>query len=626
MELGGVVLKHRITLIILASISVLCILIGAMTLQYKANITDNFEKNMRVAPYYHLSDDFIKQTKKVLNEELEFVKSRKDLKWGYYWLSQLYFYSDEYKVSNDYLFRALQLSNTGSKRLQVMIYMAISSNFYLLGDFEKSQEYYEMAQQDAIKNRDLSLLADVYQSRAKLYVNSLSRLDAVANLAQLATYLDLTPMRVIETNLLMMEISLISHNYEGVMYYLYQSWLLAQDQESEMLEQYILYLGAMAHYSEGRFEKSMELLKVIGEEIYEVDPMGYLYFFINSYYQVYGYETSVQFLTELKEKYSDEIEDYYGMLMSNLYISEGLYEQALESLETVKDDNCFRLWRKAIELEGMRKLNSTVDLYAEYEDLLNASRQSSLPITSVYFIYSNAKECLSEIQGANLTYADEFSILQDHLKEPSFEEVKQVMDIKKDKSSAQRWGVLLIGVVGLGCLASGYVHQRRVIGRLQKEVSYSKKMDTLTQSLNYEWLDEEIYSLVKAHESLQIMLFDLGFLDKYSEVYGYKERNRVLRQMVDLLKANFPTGFVVRYNGPQFIVLMFDQQEDMDKKMNQAIEAFGALKIKFNTGTEKGQLLMKASGLSYELSHPFDLDRCLREVQQQLQSLMQEDE
>ena len=507
-----------------------------------------------------------------------------------------------------------------------MIYMAISSNFYLLGDFEKSQEYYEMAQQDAIKNRDLSLLADVYQSRAKLYVNSLSRLDAVANLAQLATYLDLTPMRVIETNLLMMEISLISHNYEGVMYYLYQSWLLAQDQESEMLEQYILYLGAMAHYSEGRFEKSMELLKVIGEEIYEVDPMGYLYFFINSYYQVYGYETSVQFLTELKEKYSDEIEDYYGMLMSNLYISEGLYEQALESLETVKDDNCFRLWRKAIELEGMRKLNSTVDLYAEYEDLLNASRQSSLPIMSVYFIYSNAKECLSEIQGANLTYADEFSILQDHLKEPSFEEIKQVMDIKKDKSSAQRWGVLLIGVVGLGCLASGYVHQRRVIGRLQKEVSHSKKMDTLTQSLNYEWLDEEIYSLVKAHESLQIMLFDLGFLDKYSEVYGYKERNRVLRQMVDLLKANFPTGFVVRYNGPQFIVLMFDQQEDMDKKMNQAIEAFGALKIKFNTGTEKGQLLMKASGLSYELSHPFDLDRCLREVQQQLQSLMQEDE
>ena len=65
MELGGVVLKHRITLIILASISVLCILIGAMTLQYKANITDNFEKNMGVAPYYHLSDDFIKQTKKV---------------------------------------------------------------------------------------------------------------------------------------------------------------------------------------------------------------------------------------------------------------------------------------------------------------------------------------------------------------------------------------------------------------------------------------------------------------------------------------------------------------------------------------------------------------------------------
>lgn len=63
-----------------------------------------------------------------------------------------------------------------------MIYMGISNNYYLLGDFKQSQHYYEKAQQYAIDCQELSLLADVYESRAKLYVNSISRLDAVANL------------------------------------------------------------------------------------------------------------------------------------------------------------------------------------------------------------------------------------------------------------------------------------------------------------------------------------------------------------------------------------------------------------------------------------------------------------
>ena len=138
MDLGGVALKRRFTIIILALISVFILLIGVVSHQYKMTRTDKFEHNFEMAQYYHLDSKFIKQQKKYLNEELEFVKSRQELQQGYYWLSQLHYYSNEYEKSNDYLFRALSVANTESNKLQIMIYMGISNNYYLLGDFKQS--------------------------------------------------------------------------------------------------------------------------------------------------------------------------------------------------------------------------------------------------------------------------------------------------------------------------------------------------------------------------------------------------------------------------------------------------------------------------------------------------------
>ena len=626
MDLGGVALKRRFTIIILALISVFILLIGVVSHQYKMTRTDKFEHNFEMAQYYHIDSKYIKKQKKYLNEELEFVKSRQELQQGYYWLSQLHYYSNEYEKSNDYLFRALSVANTESNKLQIMIYMGISNNYYLLGDFKQSQLYYEKAQQYAIDCQELSLLADVYESRAKLYVNSLSRLDAVANLAQLANYLDLTPMRIIETNLLMMEISLISHNYEGVMYYLYQSWMLAQDQNNKMLEQYILYLGAMAYYAEERYEGTFELLRVIDKTMYDIDPVGYLYFLMNSYYQLHGYDESIKFLNEIREQESGVIDDYYDLLQTDLLISEGQYEEALKLLETAAVDEYSKLWRKTLELEVKRNLNVDIDLYSEYETLLEQSRTGALSTVSVYFIYSQAKDYLSQIRGNSVPYANEFYLDQEYLKEPSFEDVDQIMNLKDSSEKKQMFKLNALILIGVGILMSGYFYQRRVISRLKREIEHSKKIDALTQSLSYEWLDEEIHSLIKEHETLQVMLFDLESFQKYNDTYGYMAGNRILRQTVDLLKSTFDEGFVVRYNGHQFIVMLFDQEACIHEKMNQAIEAFHALDIRFNTGITKGQLLMRASGLSYQLSNHFDLDRCLKEVQRHMKSLKDEDE
>lgn len=433
-------------------------------------------------------------------------------------------------------------------------------------------------------------------------------------------------MRLIETNLLMMEISLISHNYEGVMYYLYQSWMLAQDQNNKMLEQYILYLGAMAYYAEERYEGTFELLRIIDKNMYDIDPMGYLYFLINSFYQLHGYDASLKFLNEIVEQEPGAIDDYYDLLTIDLLISEGHYEEAQKLLETVEVDKHSKLWRKTLELEIKRNLNVDIDLYSEYEALLAKSRTGALPTVSVYFIYSHAKDYLSQIRGTSVPYASEFHLDQEYLEEPSFEDIDQLMQLKDASEKKQMRKIVGLILMVVGILGSGYVYQRRLISRLKKEIEHSKKIDVLTQSLSYEWLDEEIHSLIKEHETLQVMLFDLKSLQKYNDTYGYMAGNRVLRQVVELLKSTFDEGFVVRYNGHQFIVMLFDQEACIHDKMNQAIEDFRALDIRFNTGTTKGQLLMKASGLSYQLSNHFDLDGCLKEVQRHMKSLNGEDE
>ena len=99
------------------------------------------------------------------------------------------------------------------------------------------------------------------------------------------------------------------------------------------------------------------------------------------------------------------------------------------------------------------------------------------------------------------------------------------------------------------------------------------------------------------------------------------DKERLKNRLYKVLKNEFKDGWVIRYNGHQFLVIMFNQQESIDKRMKQAIEAFRALQIQFVTELSKGQLLIRASGLCQTLTKDFNLDSCLKELEQRLQYL-----
>lgn len=376
--LGGLVLKYNVRAIIRGLIIVMIGTIGILVHNYTRNSVDYCVNGIGLQRDYYLDDELIENYKQVISKKLGYVKSRDDLKRAYCGMGYLYFFSSNYRESNEYFKKALAIETHVSDELQLMLYMGVSNNYYMLGEVENSQEYYEKAQRFAIDKGNELLLADVYQTRAGLYKN---------------------------------------------------------------------------------------------------------------------------------------------------------------------------------------------------------------------------------------------------LEEPSFDDFHDMMALKLTSHLYHKRLVFGASCVGGLVLIGSILYYVIVTRNLKKKLESQTQMDVLTETMSYEWLHEEISFVGDSHACCQWMLFDLVSFHKYNQTYGYLEGNYALRKTADLLKNEFKDGWVIRYNGHQFLVIMFNQQESIDKRMKQAIEAFRALQIQFVTELSKGQLLIRASGLCQTLTKDFNLDSCLKELEQRLQYL-----
>lgn len=621
MSLGGLVLKRNIWAIIGLSIIVMIGMIGIMIHNYTKNSVDYFVRGIELQQDYYLDDELIENYTQLIGEKLEYVKSRGELKKAYCWMGYLYFFSSDYRASNEYFLKALAIEKQVSDELQVMLYMGVSNNYYMLGELENSQEYYEKAQIFAIEKGNELLLADVYQTRALLYKNSISRLDVAVNLLWLSLYLEANPIRVIEIDLMMTEICLLKEDFEGMLYYLQQAWVLAEEYDQQSLSKYTLYLASIAYYFEGQYERTIQILQHLNQQAFNYDSMGSLYFLAYSYYQLEGYEKAVSVLERYRENEGQSLNLYCDLVMIDLLMTEGQYDQAKERLVKLEVNGHSKLWKRLLELKLMQYLELEIDLLTEYESLLHESRFSLVPSISLYFIYATAQHYFSYSESTEIFNLEDFNLNEESLKEPSFDEFHEMIALKVTSRLYKKRLVLGVSFVGGLVLIGSILYHVIVTRNLKKKLEYQIQMDPLTETMSYEWLHEEVSFIRGSHSCCQLMLFDLESFHKYNETYGYLAGNYVLRRTAYLLKNEFKDGWVIRYNGHQFLVVMLNQQESMDNRMKQAIEAFRALQIQFVTGLSKGQLLIRASGSCRTLTKDFNLDSCLKEMEQRLQYL-----
>ncbi len=295
------------------------------------------------------------------------------------------FFSGEYEQSNEYFLRSLEIDGIQSDKIQVMIYMGISNNYYMLRQVEKSDEYYKKAQDFAIEKQSNSLLAHVYLARARMYTNMMSQLDVALDLVNLSLYLETGELEEIECNVLLAEIAMLKGDYKAMIAYLQQAWIISKEYHYSELIEYILFVAGIGYYLDEQYEVTIKTFEYLVDELSFSNEFMTIYFLCSSYAHLEGYDSAINVLN--RYALEGDNKTYIDLSKAMLLINEGSYSKAKQILDTIEADSTPGLLKRLLELKLKFVFEPEEDLLAEYQLLLEESRSTLQPSVISFFIY-----------------------------------------------------------------------------------------------------------------------------------------------------------------------------------------------------------------------------------------------
>lgn len=105
---------------------------------------------------------------------------------------------------------------------------------------------------------------------------------------------------------------------------------------------------------------------------------------------------------------------------------------------------------------------------------------------------------------------------------------------------------------------------RQEVARLRREHAEAREQsirDALTASYNRRYLDQRLLEVVEQQRGgpagFAVALVDLDWFKKVNDTFGHLVGDRVLQQVVELLKVGLPEGgFCARYGGEEFVLIL----------------------------------------------------------------------
>ena len=76
---------------------------------------------------------------------------------------------------------------------------------------------------------------------------------------------------------------------------------------------------------------------------------------------------------------------------------------------------------------------------------------------------------------------------------------------------------------------------------------------------------------------------------------------------------------MTRYNSHRFLVAITDIDQSIEQRIMNVIQTFEDLDIKCVTDLTSGKLLLRGTGVCYTLTKDFNLDECMKILEQRLQ-------
>ena len=572
---------------------------------------------------HNLSVDFISEKEQAIYEKLENVETRNQLKDYYYGLGYLKFFLDEYELSNEWFLKALEINSYWNHDLQAMLMVGVSNNYYLLSNELESDKYYQMAIDVAMKNYDDELLARIFRSRASLYMNRFESLDHAARLINFARYLETDTIFQAECEVLMAQIYMINQDYPMMYQSLQQAWIGAMHYEETDLLTEINFLSAIAYFLSGHYQQAIECVDYfLGQQVDQYREEMLLILGYSQYY-LEGYDSAIQVLNQYQSEMSGNI-NYYQLAKVGLLVNEGRHEEANYLLQQVKSTDATRHLETIYHLVLSEAFGTEINWNKEYQQILDEFKSfSKYSLTDFIFNGLNDRSIRANTDIDESLMLDEYLLLSKQSSDLktenlSLNELYQLIYCKQLKTEQMQQNFLVISIALIVLFLGRSIYFSYHKRQLKSQLNFQKTRDPLTQTLTYESVDEEIRILKGSQCEIQLILFDIKSLQKYNDTYGYLAGNQVIKRAAYLLRNDFPNAWISRYSSHRFLVAMIDTDESVDDRIMNVMKDFEDLNIQCVTDLSSRKLLLMGSGACYTLTKDFNLDECIKVLEQQL--------
>ena len=144
---------------------------------------------------------------------------------------------------------------------------------------------------------------------------------------------------------------------------------------------------------------------------------------------------------------------------------------------------------------------------------------------------------------------------------------------------------------------------------LKRLIQESKGIDSLTKTLTKKELYQQLEFELGESKEFCFLVIDIDDFTSYNESFGYLAGDEILKEIATLLKTSFPSAYISRHLGQQFIVVI---PYESDECLQEAITSV-MREMETNASLTEKRVLTLCMGVSKgPLMNVMDIDEQIK--------------
>lgn len=498
----------------------------------------------------------------------------------------------------EYLNEAVTYTNNKDfKEIDILIHNEIASNYTYLGDMSKSNEYFQLAEEMALKKRYNEQLSNIYYKRAKVLVNNNINLKEIIDLAKKSLSFTNKPLKKIQCNIFLASLYRVNGVFDVAMEHSIEALDLAiQNNNNTYRNKAVISFGENSYVQndynnliyiyesllhEGQLKDIENITTVLG---YLVEVYGEIGDYDKAEQYMYQYLDIINDLNKV-DKVKDLIWIYnkYSKVKineQNLELAIEYYKKAIQLYEDEKHISKgymnFDIARIGIELDYLKNKDYRLTL-ERYEKLLEEMDSIGMRAS----VYRGIIQEIVEISKENEEYyrainyieyiEDNYSYIYNNSYTNSV--LEKIEESKYEQQvRVYKFTIIVIGLVAtsiLGVLIIVNINNKK-INKLNNHLKKISITDSLTTAYNKRYLYEVFYNKIEEKAKVSFIMIDIDYFKQYNDNYGHVKGDEVLVRVANVIEEVFSDDDVFRYGGEEFAIIS-------DKSNSEAMECIKKL-------------------------------------------------